>query len=344
MGRRLVVARRDLDAISREKTIVLALLIQLFIAAFSSFLVVGLSTLYDPSSVESGATIDAAVTGEAADELIDAAREQRGLRAREYPSTESAMADFRDRRVDVVMEVTRVDGRLNVDVTVAEGFRTTLIVVQVRDALEALERTERVERGADVVPLPESGTASPYYGFTYTILLPLLLFLPAFISGSLAVDVVTEEIERGTMTLLRVTPSSLPEIVDGKAGAMTLLAPAQAVLWLALLWFNGIEVANAAALVVLVAALTLLVVTLGVVVGLATAERQRAQLLYSMGILVVFGGAALLPEHPATTAALLAIDSTTPTTWALLAGYVVVAVAAYAAAREYVGRLDPERL
>lgn len=346
MGRRFVVARRDLDAISREKTIVLALLIQLFVAAFSSFLVVGLSTLYDPTSIESEATIDVGVTGDS-EELLAVAQEQPGLRARAYRSTSNAMADFRERRLDAVLQVHRTDGGvLEVDATVAEGFRTTLVVVQLRQALETLERTERTERrgqlDAEVVPLPDDGTASPYFGFTYTILLPLLLFLPAFISGSLAVDVITEEIERGTLTMLRVTPASLTEIVDGKAGAMAALAPAQAALWIALLWFNGIAVANVPALLVFVAALALAVVTLGVVMGLATAERQRAQLLYSMAILVLFGGAAVLPEHPANTAALLAIDSATTTTWTLLAGYVALAVGGYALAREYANRVDPE--
>jgi hypothetical protein len=38
---RLVVARRELRSLSAEKTIVLALLIQVFIAAFSSFLARG---------------------------------------------------------------------------------------------------------------------------------------------------------------------------------------------------------------------------------------------------------------------------------------------------------------
>ena len=42
---RLTIARRELQTLRSEKTIVLALLIQLFIAAFSSFLVVGLPDL-----------------------------------------------------------------------------------------------------------------------------------------------------------------------------------------------------------------------------------------------------------------------------------------------------------
>jgi len=47
---RIRIALRELSTLKSEKTIVLALLIQLVIAAFSSFLVVGLVSLYDPAS------------------------------------------------------------------------------------------------------------------------------------------------------------------------------------------------------------------------------------------------------------------------------------------------------
>ena len=70
-----MVARRDVRSLSREKTIVLALLIQLFVAGFSSFLVVGLTSLYDPGSVSTG-EVEMAVTGDARDELLEAGAEQ----------------------------------------------------------------------------------------------------------------------------------------------------------------------------------------------------------------------------------------------------------------------------
>jgi len=349
--RRLVIARRDLASLSREKTIVLALAIQLFVAAFSSFLVVGLAAFYDPGTVQ-GNPVEAAVTGDAADELLAVAADQPGLRARSYDDPVAARAAFDDGRVDAVVRVSRrnrPDGSvIDVEATVAEGLRTTLVVVQLREALDRLERAERTERAdaLESVPLelPRRVDASPYFGFIYTILLPLLLFLPVFLAGSTAVDVVTEEIEQGTLDLLRVTPTSLVAIVDGKATGMAVLAPLQGLLWLVLLSANGIAIANVAALVTLVTAMALAVVAIGVALGLAIAERRRAQLSYSLGLLIVFGAAALLPEHPATTVALLAIDSPTVTTWVSLAGYPVAAVLLATLARGYAARLDPEGL
>lgn len=351
---RLVVARRDVLSLSREKTIVLALLIQLFVAGFSSFLVVGLTSLYDPGSVQTQ-DVEMAITGDAKNALLEAVDEQEGARAVVFEDSDRARQAFQDRRVDALLVgqyVSAPDGggqTIDVIATVPEGsIRSTLIVVEVRRVLNTLERQERVERAASLdkppAPLPRSVGASPYFGFTYTVLIPLLLFLPPFISGSVAVDTITEEIERGTLELLRVAPVSLLDIVDGKALGMVLLAPAQALLWVLLLSTNGISVANLGALLLFVTAVAILVVTFGVVLGLTTGRRRPAQLLYSVLTLVVFGGAVVLPEHPATTVAKLAVDSPTVVTYAHVLATVAVAVGGYALARQYVDRIDTEAL
>lgn len=351
---RLVVARRDLSSLSREKTILLAILIQLFVAAFSSFLVVGLTSLYDPGSVEAGG-IDIGVSGEERAALSEAMAEQSGSTAVRFDEPQNARENFTAGRIDAVLIATSVpaaDGNgsvVHVSATVPEGsIKTTVVVVQVRQVLKTLERQERFDRQGELVtdplPLPSEANASPYFGFTYTVLLPLLLFLPPFISGSVAVDSVTEEIERGTLELLRVAPVSLVDIVDGKALAMIALAPAQAALWILLLTIRGTVVANPLSLLVLVTGIAALVVVFGIVLGLHLGRRRPAQLLYSVVTLVVFGGAVLLPEHPATTAAKLAIDSPTMTTYGHVFGYVLVAGALYALTRRYVDRIEPESL
>ncbi|MFB6141905.1 MAG: ABC transporter permease [Halorientalis sp.] len=345
---RWAIARRDLRSLSREKTIVLALLIQLFVAAFSSFLVVGLTSLYNPASVSG--QVEVGVTGGAGDALTDAAREVEGVNAVTFPTNATAREAFRTGRVDalVIAERTR-DSDISVVATAPDSsIRTTVIVVQLQQLLEAAERLERRERAAYIdaplVPLPPDVSASPYFAFTYTILVPLLLFLPPFISGSVAVDSVTEEIERGTLELLRVAPVTLTDVVDGKAAAMAVLAPAQALLWLGLLAANGIAVSNPVALVALVSAVSVIVVALGVTLGLVLRERRSAQLLYSTGVLALFGAAVFLPEHPATTVAKLAVGSPTATTYGLVGLYAVLAVGFYGAARAYVRRVNPEAL
>lgn len=346
---RTAIARRDLASLSREKTIVLALLIQLFVAAFSSFLVVGLTSLYDPGSVSEG-QVSIGVSGDASRELEAAASGSDGPEIVTFENQSQARQGFQRGRVDAILVANRLPSKqIQVNATVPDGsLKTTLIVVQVRQILEQFERQERTDRSEHLdrplVPIPDRVDASPYFGFTYTILLPLLLFLPPFISGSVAVDAITEEIERGTLELLRVAPVSLLDIVDGKAVAMAILAPMQALLWIILVSANGIAVSHIPLLLLTVAAMAAIVVILGVVLGLYMGERKSAQLIYSVGVLAIFAGAVVLPEHPSTTVAKLAVDSATTTTYALVGVYTVLAVSLYVAARQFVKRVDIENL
>jgi ABC-type Na+ efflux pump permease subunit len=340
---RLTIAKRELATLRSEKTIVLALLIQLFIAAFSSFLVVGLVSLYDPGSVD-GFQTEVAVTGDASDDLLRVVDEQPSLTGAAYTSQTTARRAFERGEVDAVLLADRRAGRVFVSATVPDGnVRTTIVVVQLRDALSTFERVEREQRSsflsATPLDLPPRSDASPYYGFSYTVLLPLLCFLPVFISGSMTVDSLTEEVDRGTLELLRVAPVTTVDIVDGKVWAAAGLAPAQAGLWLALLDFNGTSVRHPVAVLVVVAALALLVVTLGATIALLSPDRRAAQFLYSVGVLVAFGGATLLPANPVNTVARLAVDSVGPAYPLLVAGYVALGVAAYTGLRRAVPRL-----
>jgi ABC-type Na+ efflux pump permease subunit len=343
---RRAVGRRELRSLSREKTIVLALLIQLVIAGFSSFLVVGLTSIYEPGAAEDDVVVG--VTGEEADELIAAAASVDGLQTRRYDERDVAAA-FDRNEVQAIATAERRGGRIAVDVeTPRSSLQKTLVVVQLRAALEELERSERDERSEhlDFAPIasPPSVDASPYFGFSYTVLVPLLVFLPVFISGAVVVDSLAEEIERGTLELLRVTPTTLVEVVEGKAGVMAALVPLQILLWVALLELNDIAIENVAAILAFGGAIAVVAAVFAVAVALAIPIRQRAQLSYSLGLLAAFAVAGILPEHPATTVALFAIDSATATTYAHLGGAIVAAVGLAAALRAWIEGVDPESL
>ena len=342
MRRRLRLARRELASLRSEKTIVLALLIQLFVAAFSSFLVVGLVSLYDPGSTQGAYAVEMGVSGNASDELEAVVANGEAREAVTYPTREAALDAFTNREVDAVLHGTvGSDGRITVEAVAPEGdFRTTLVVVQIKEALSDLERERREELGhrLERAPLdpPPRPDANPYFGFTYTILVPMLAFLPAFISGSIASDSIAEEFERGTLELLRVAPLSVPEILDGKAIAMIGIAPAQAALWLMFLELNGTSIANPWLILLLVGALTAVLVVVGAALAIAIGVRREAQLLYSLLALALFGASLLLPENPPNLVAKLAIGSPTPVTYATVAILTIFAVAAYWAIRRFV--------
>ncbi|WP_246310248.1 ABC transporter permease [Halorarum halophilum] len=349
----MTIARRELASLRSEKTIVLALLIQLFVAAFSSFLVVGLVSLYDPGAGD-GFTVETAVAGDDAEDLLAAVGEVDAMEGRLYPSTEAAADAFADRRVDAALLVTGTQqGRYEVRVLVPEGnVGTTVVVTQARQALRAFERAERGEREASLesrtLALPPRGDASPYFGFTYTVLVPLLLFLPVFIAGSVTVDSITEELDRGTLELLRVAPVTMTDIVEGKLLAAAGLAPLQAGLWLGLLAFNGTAIAPAgsafetaigvASLLALVAATAAVVASMGAALALLAPDRRSAQTVYSLGTLGLFGAAALSPVNPANVAARLAVGTVDAATFLAVGGLVVAGIVALAGARVAVGR------
>ncbi|WP_205427407.1 ABC transporter permease [Halorussus sp. MSC15.2] len=344
MGKRLTVARRELASLRSEKTIVLAILIQLFVAAFSSFLAVGLVSLYDPGSVSNQFVVEFGVTGEASEDIVPVIEERDGWRAVEYGDESAAMRDFDRGAIHAVLKVERLaDGRAHVSAVAPDGnVRTTLVVTQIKGVLEAFERHERTRLSSRLtrqpVELPPDSSSSPYFGFTYTVLVPLLTFLPVFISGSIAVDAIAEEYDRGTLELLRVTPLTATDIVDGKMLAMGVLAPVQAGAWLALLSLRGTSIANPVEILLLVTGFSVGVVTMGATAALAFRERKQAQFLFSMGVMVVFSATYLLTESPANTVAKLAIGSPTEVTHLSVVAYLVVSLAAFAGLRWVVGK------
>lgn len=338
---RVAIAGRELARLRSEKTIVLALAIQLFVAAFSGFLVVGLVSMYDPGST--GQQVEIGVTGDATDEFHYASADHQAVEVYQYDSQEALAEDFETGNLDGMVVATTDGTTVDIEATIPQNsIRTTLVVSQLQEVLDTLESQQRDRLSSELSyePLepPATNGDNPYFTFSYTVLIPLLMFLPAFIAGSTAVDAVTEEVERGTLELLRVAPVTVLDIMDGKVAAAAILGPLQAMLWIVLLSLNGIPIANPLLLVVLVAGLTTALVVFGAALSLAIPDRQKAQLVYSLGLLGGFGFASLLPQHPGNTIARLAIGSSTSETVVFAFVPLLVAGVAYVAVRQAVQR------
>lgn len=346
---RLTIAGRELASLRSEKTIVLAVVIQLFVAGFSSFLVVGLVAMYDPGSV-GGTTLEVGIAGDETDALVAAASETTGVEPAEFETVEEANRAFAGGDVGAVMLTERLEnGQIRTVVRVPRGsVRTTVVVVQVREILEAYETRLRDRRAGhlqrEIVAAPPEANASPYFGFTYTVLLPLLLFLPVFIGGSIAVDSLSEELERGTFELLRVAPTTPVAILEGKLLAAVVPVPLQAGLWMLLLWLNGTRVVHVPELLALTSAMAVAVSGLGLCVAAVARDRRFAQFLYSSGLLGLFGATLLLPENPANTIARLAVGSPGSGTRIAVGGYVVIAAVAVAGVRALPRVVDADDL
>lgn len=343
---RAVIARREVRSLVSEKTIVLALVIQLFIAGFSSFLVVGLVSLYSPGDGPS-ASVDAAVAGDDVGNLQAALAQTPGVDVRRYDSPDDARLDFQTSAVDTALLVEAADrGRVRVTVLAPDSnIKTTVVVTQVRRALRSYEATERAERADSLervtLTAPPDAGGNTYFGFTYTVLVPLLLFLPVFLAGSITVDSLTEELDRGTMELLRVAPVTATEIVEGKLLSVAAITPAQALAWMFLLRLNGTTVRNVPSLLGVVVGATLLVVVGSAVLATAVPDRRIAQTLYSLGALGLFGLAGLTPLSPPNAVARLAVGSPSSTAYVSVGLTVVVGFVCLAVVRRTV---DWERL
>ena len=283
-------------------------------------MVVGLVSLSDPSASQGGYSVDVAVSGDASDELVSVVDQGDSRTAHTFETREAGLEALQTGRVDGVLHAESVGGgRVVVEAVAPEGdFETTLIVVQLKDALTTFERQQRASLSQRLetrpVPVPDVPQSNPYFEFTYTVLIPVLVVLPAFISGSITADSLAEEIERGTLELLRVAPVTAAEIVDGKALAMIAIAPAQAALWLALLTLNGTGVANPGAILLVVTAFATAFVTLGAGLAALVRRRSEAQLLYSFGALALFGVTMFAPENPPAVIAKLSVGTQTMTT------------------------------
>lgn len=342
--RSLRLARRELASLRAEKTVLLAIAVQLAVAAFSSLLFVGLVSLYAPGGAP-GVVVDIGLTGNASAQMEPIIDGDPSRQVSTFSNRTQAMEAFRAGRVDAVLVGTlRPAGNVTVEAIAPEGdFRTTVVVVQLREALATFERALRSQYADRLtrtpVAMPASAGGSPFYGFAYTVLVPLLVLMPAFISGSIVVDSLTEELDEGTLELLRVAPVSAGEIVDGKAIAAIGIAPLQAVAWLVLLTINGTAISNPLALILLVTGFTTVFVALGAVLALGLRDRRNGQLLYSVASLGIVGAGTVLPAGPVNTIAKLAIGSPTETSWLVVAVVGLGAALSYTVARRLLIRL-----
>ena len=301
-------------------------------------------SVFNPENTGAGGELDVGVTGNASEAVLPAAEQTSGLNAQEYDSFEEGYVAFQNGEVDAVLNVTRnSDGRLIANVYAPDtGVRNTVIVVRLQGMFESLQNQERERLSPELSYQPLSldgdGDEAPFHSFSYTVLLPLLLFLPAFISGSLASDAITEGVAQGTIQLLRVAPVTEVDIIEAKVGAVIGLAPLQAALWLVLLEMNGIMISNPVSLVVFTFGITLVVGSLGTLVSLRYPDRSKAQFLYSALVVAVFSVATLLPQTPVNAVARLAIGSETLGTYSTVGLFVVAGIIGMIALRMYIKR------
>ena len=319
-----IIMKKDLSALSQEKTIILAILLQLFVALFSSFLLVGLTSLYDPSSIGgySGIEYRIGYVGEDSPlkELLDSRDDIRVYGMELSP----AIAALKERQIVAVIYVppSGPEGPDPVTITlytVKNDIRAAIINVKLKETFihyEEYLRDVRVERLA-VIPADlqfpdDEGGIPSFYEFVYGLLLPLLLFMPAVVSAALIIDLITEEYENRTYETLLSAPVTMEEVVWGKILACFVLVPLQAGAWIVLLSLNGIPVASLPLVMAYVLESSLILILIGALTGLFYRERTGAQVIFSLMVVVLMLVVLAIPGNPLNQVAVLASGGMIP--------------------------------
>lgn len=316
----LALAGKEARDIFRERTILVSLLVQLFVAGFSTFLSVGLTGLYDPDSVEAYPRTEVAYAGPGG--FDDYLRDAPNLDVDRMEVREALQA-FRDGEVGAVVEETwdGPNGTRFISVLVPDGtIEATLLLTQMKGMLQEYEHDVRVERqerlAQDIVEAPQAGTGrGASYAFTYGTLLPLLVLTPIFLSGAIAGDSFVHEVQTRTLLLLRSSPLSGPGLLLGKLLVPVLLAPAQVLLWLGLLELNGIHAEGLLLVLAVTTVVALLMAGLGVALASVIRHEGQVQATYALVVLVLAVAALTLPHDPLNVLALAATDALPPSGW-----------------------------
>ena len=289
----VTILKKELKAVTRERTIVIAIIIQLFIASFSSAILVGLMSLYDPEAIGLSARIRlrVGIVGDRSDPLVDLLR-QNQVQVVPFETLEEASEAFSEGRIEAALLIPQSDtgsgrGLRHVSLFLPESEALyTLILMVLRDPLKQYESYLREQNGIHLKFADIEGRPSTLHEFRYGVILPLLVFFPAFITGSMVIDSLSEELANHTLDTLWSAPVSLHVIVGAKIAAPVLLAGGQCVLWATLLYVNGILIRNLV-LVLLMATLNAAIIGVtSVFIVLYFKDRERSQFTYSLFILL----------------------------------------------------------
>jgi ABC-type Na+ efflux pump permease subunit len=304
------VVKRELWTVVRDRTIVIAILIQLFIASFSSALFSGMLQLYDVDTIlrYSGAAIRIGVVN-AAESPLGTFLAKHGMTVVPFETLEQAEAGFYKREAAAIIDVPRdVQGITEIKIYLPESNTISSIIrMVIQEPLKEYENYLRIQKGVDIHYTGLRGEPSISFEFVYSVLLPMLMFFPAFVAGSLAIDSLTEELENNTMETLLSAPLTAHGMINAKVLSVVILAVVQCGAWLALLKLNGIVIQNTVwifLLALIVAGITSISAALGAVL---LQDRERSQFIYALMLLTAIAISNLLNASPITTLSRLAI-------------------------------------
>lgn len=301
MSEYLILLKRELKSITKEKTIMFAIMIQFFIASFSSIILVGIMAFYDPTSIAESTRVTltvGAVSG-ARNPILGYLRD-RGVIVNRFSNLADAEAAFRSGRIDAVMFIPPSrSGVVDMQLILPKlDTKKTIIMMTMDEPLKRYENYLREANGIELRYKNSGGSPSTTYEFLYSIIIPILMLFPALIAGSVVIDTVSEELENKTFDTLMSAPVSLGQILAAKVSAAIITAAIQVIMWAGLLRLNGIIIYSPALVLLLAAIVAASVSFIAAMAALYFKDRERAQFVYSIALIVGVGGSYFLNPSP----------------------------------------------
>jgi len=345
-----VVAKKEFRGLAAEKTILLAVLLQVFIALFSSFLMVGLTAMYDPVSLSrySHFRYDIAYAGNESP-LLGYLEGSTDLRVHRMDLS-TAVELLKERRLSAVVYVPDTapgsDDPVKITLyTLTDDLQGAVVDVRLKSVFLQYEQDLRTIRAGrlDVTPIPlqvpASAGSGDFYGFVYGLLVPLLVFLPGIISAALVIDLITEEYQHGTLETLISTPVTFAEMVWGKVLVCAILVPVQAGAWILLLSFNRIAIADPLLILLHVTLASLLLILIAACCALYYRERTAAQFVFSTALVVILILVLALPYNPLNLVARIAVGTAGAEQWIVLGAIMATVLALGYGMQKYADRI-----
>jgi ABC-2 type transport system permease protein len=314
----LAVVKKELGSVIRDRTIVIAILIQLFIASFSSALLLGMLSLYDSDTIMKfgGTQIKIGMVGPS-DNSLGWFINERGLQVIPYATLAEAKAEFFQNRVNAIVVIppdTKDTAEIKLYLPDSEAV-SSLIRMVIQEPLKQYENYLRTQNGIEVRYTDLKGKPSISFEFIYSVLLPMLMFFPAFVAGSMSIDSITEEVENNTLQTLLSAPLTVNGMVGAKIVSAVILSVLQSLAWLTLLQLNGIIIQHTAWILLLALIVAGITSTSSALAAVLLKDRERSQFIYSLMLLAAAAISTLLDVSPIKALSRLAIGDHYTSGW-----------------------------
>lgn len=330
----LAVLKKELWSVYRDRTILIAVLIQLFIASFSSGLLLGVLSLYDADTIMQSGSVNITIglVGPNTNPLKTMLL-QSGIHVQPYTTLAEAQSAYYQRQVNAVVVIPQNTGLAGNTAEIKlylpdSDAVSSVIRMVIQGPLKQYENYLRGQNGIEVRYTDLKGKPSTSFEFVYSVLLPMLMFFPAFVAGSMSIDAFTEEVENNTLQTLLSAPISLNGVISAKIVSAVIISTIQCVAWLVLMQLNGIAIQNVPWILLLAVIVAGLISTTGMLVAVFLKDRERSQFIYSLTLLLATSVGTLLNISPITIISRLGIGDYYTNGWNV-AMFAVFLVALY---------------